>query len=345
MDILNRNLGVIIEDPRLEDYRFGGITGILEKVVLPSADWSESLPVGERQGGVYMDSMACVSFSAANVIKSQMNYFIANNLVPDRVLNELKDLGFIDENGKFDCSERWIAIVSGTTKEGNSGSRVWEAIREFGLLPQKDLDYPVDQRDPVFDWDDFYSRPSQSLYEKARKTSKYGDLLDIRYEWLSVNKQVTLEKAKEWLKMTPFQVFTPVCAPWDGSIIPACSRKIAHATMIYKADAVFCDFDTYNPFKKRLASDYPIPYAMRGIAYFKEKTQVYDMNLAKQLSGQLLLDVGDRGALWYVDPKTLKRVKIGTSKEEIETFLQAINDKKVSTTGITHIDILKIPTI
>lgn len=341
-----RNFGVIIEEPRLTDFQVGSMTGIIPKILVPTSNWTPDLPAGEKQHSVYMDSMACVSFSAANVIKIQINFMIRTGLIPARVLNALKELGFIDENGKFDCSERWIAKVSGTTKQGNSLVKVWDAIREYGLLPQKDWNYPVDQRTPAFDWDDFYAEPPKELYEKARKTSKYGDLLDIKYEWLVAGGHVTVTMAKEWLKMAPFQVATAVCPPWEGEIIKACSRNVAHATTIYNVDDIYYDFDHYEPFKKRLAADYPIPYAMRGVVLFKdESAPEYDMNLTKRLAGRLLTNVDDRGALYYVDPVTLKRSKIGTKPEEIAEFLKNINEKKITTIGITNADISKIPII
>jgi hypothetical protein len=64
----------------------------------------------------------------------------------------------------------------------------------------------------------------------------------------------------------------------------------------------------------------------------------------KKFSGKLLLGVEDSGSIWYITPDG-KRIKIGRSPDEVQTFLNAINNKQVPVTGMNNQDLNKIAKI
>jgi len=87
--------------------------------------------------------MGCVSFSAVHCIESQ----------------ELKKYGFTHE-----YSERALAKLSNTTHTGNSVIKVANAIKEYGLILEKD--WPTTGN---WTWDEFYAPIPPEVMAKAIK--------------------------------------------------------------------------------------------------------------------------------------------------------------------------------
>ena len=60
-------------------------------------------------------------------------------------------------------------------------------------------------------------------------------------------------------------------APWDGSIIHSCGVGNGHCTLIYgsQTNVLWNDEDSYQPSHKRLAYDYGINFAVKGVLYIK----------------------------------------------------------------------------
>lgn len=335
------NTGLLIQDPKETDYIAGA--SWVTPLNHPTGDWFNSLPSDERQSGVYFDSMACVSFSAINVIETQLNWMVSTNQIPAATLKSMQDLGYF-KDGVVNFSDRFVAKVSGTTRNGNYLNAVWEAIRKNGLIPESDWSFNTAQRTPVFDWDDYYSPIPQALLDKGKK---FLELFDVKYEWLVAGGQATPKQFKEWLKGGPIQIASSTCPGWNDGTVAACDRAVNHATMAYSAagDGVSI-FDQYAPFTKLLAPDYKIPYAMRGIVSVKSSipSTVYDSAYGKKFVGKLLLAVEDGGSLWYVTPDG-KRAKIGRKPEEVDEFLKAVNDKRVPVTGMKNSDVSRISVV
>lgn len=335
---MTQNTGFIAQDPRETDF----IAGSSSVVPLnhPTGDWFNSLPSDERQSGVYFDSMACVTFSAINVIETQINWMVQTGKIPPATLKSMQDLGYF-KDGVVNFSDRFIAKVSGTTRVGNYLVAVWDAIRKYGLIPESDWTFNPAQRTPAFDWDDYYAPIPQALLDKGLK---FLELFDVSYEWLVTGGQATPKQFKEWLKGGPIQIASSTCPGWNDGTVAACDRAVNHATMVYNvSDSGISIFDQYAPFSKTLANDYKIPYAMRGVVSVKSSipSAVYDSAYGKKFIGKLLLAVEDNGSLWYVTPDG-KRAKIGRKPEEVDTFLHLVNEKKVPITGIKNSDIAKI---
>jgi hypothetical protein len=91
-----KNTGFLFQEPSVTDFVAGEATGIIPDTRLASADWSPYLPTEESQCGVYGDTYACVSFSALNVVETQMNMMLMGGLIPDATLQWLIDNGYIE---------------------------------------------------------------------------------------------------------------------------------------------------------------------------------------------------------------------------------------------------------
>lgn len=284
----------------------------------------------------------CVSFSAVNVIETQLNWMLSTSQIPENIVKTAQDLGYI-KDGVFNFSDRFVAKISGTTRSGNYLVAVWDAIRKNGLIPESDWNFPNTQRTPVFDWDDYYAPIPQALLDKGKK---FLDLFEVRYEWLVAGGSATPKQFREWLKGGPIQIASATCPGWNSGTVPNCSLGVNHATMLYNvSDSGLGIFDQYDPFTKTLASDYRIPYAMRAVVTVKSSVPpaVYDPAFASKFNGQMVLAVEDNGSLWYITGG--KRVKIGRKPEEVDQFLKLINEKKVPVIGMTNASVAKIEPI
>lgn len=114
------------------DWKFGAITEDL--ALIPEELRVNYLPIGELQKGLE-DTMSCASFSPLNLLETKFNYLIKNKKLSFENEMWLKENGYV-ENGLVNFSDRYIAIKSGTTREGNSLKAPLDAIRHFGLIPE-----------------------------------------------------------------------------------------------------------------------------------------------------------------------------------------------------------------
>jgi hypothetical protein len=269
------NTGVLIAPPRPEDY-IAGASPIVYSERLKDGQWDKYRPTRERQIGVYFDTMSCVTFAAMNKVEEQVTFLIETGALSGAPLKTLQDLGFFDENGKFNCSDRFIAILSGTTKFGNYLNAVWEAIRTYGLLPEKDLPGNLDSRIP-WTFDDWLN-PAVVTEEMKTKAKKVKEILQFAYEWIGADR----ESLKYHLKQAPVQIAAPVCPPWNTTeIIKACSAGAGHSTVVdgYVDNTELKCLDHYNPFDKRLAWNYQINAALKGIVELASKKLIDKVNM------------------------------------------------------------------
>lgn len=264
--------GLIIEPIKDSDWIMGVESGIEPQTLNAEHDWDNLLAEDEWQKK-YWETNSCVSFSAVKQVTMYVNYlanlFLEKHLFREDTEQALKDLGFII-NGRFNASDRFIAKLSGTTKNGNSFMRVWDAIRHNGLVPETDWPWPSGTFNTHNDfWNEYMKDVPQSVIDKG---SKFLDLLEVQYEWVLTG-TFNADKLILGLEQAPLQIGTPVCIPdWNNENVPACPGVAAsHATVLYGFDKYksWNIHDQYAPFKKKLAWDYSIPYAIKGI--LKEK--------------------------------------------------------------------------
>lgn len=236
--------GLIVRGPIGSDYIAGAATGILYDERMPGSDWSAYRPIGEHQSAATFDSMSCTNFSALNVIETQLNYLLANNLLPADFLTFLQKNGYMGSDGKPNFSDRYVAIMSGTTEKGNYLAAVWDAIRKFGLIPENMLPFggssTKEYLSPSAVTDDMIKLGRQVLY-----------YLNFQYEWVMGEDGPTLSQA---LKQSPLQITIP-------SPIPYHAIELLSANNMPKS---YTTFDSYDPFLIERTSDVGISYALKG---------------------------------------------------------------------------------
>jgi hypothetical protein len=144
-----------------------------------SGDWEMYAPTGERQKGKE-DSMSCVTFSDLNSIEMQEKFLTGKQV---------------------NYSDRWIAKMSETTKQGNYLWKVADTIRKYGLVLEED--YPTPEN---YTWAQYHAEiPEAKKQELIAKGKKWLEKWSVSYEWLPIDTATI----KYHLKHAPLQIVIP----------------------------------------------------------------------------------------------------------------------------------------
>ena len=233
----------------------GTLGGIVDKkVLIKSGDWTPYRPDGELQRrGNGTETMACVTFSAMNVIETLINYYIHlvnTNQAEDyqkEIIRIFKEFNLI-KNNKANFSDRYIAKMSGTSQNGNNQAKVADAIRHYGLVSEDDWGW-------VAGWSNYYSPIPQDIIAKGQRLLKY---IEFNYEW------VLLKDFTNARTYGPIQ--SSVYAwnyPEDGIYsFTTTMRNHAVDTDNEKYSSYSGVFDSYEPFSKKVSWDSPMGAGM-----------------------------------------------------------------------------------
>lgn len=250
------------------DYIAGGASGIDYFERVSHGDWTKYLNPGEHQKFTYFDSMGCVSFSNCNAVEAQVNYYIMEGLIE---VDKIKD--WLHKDGYADLSDRGLAKMSNTRKTGNSMGMVAYTGYKKGYIPQSMWPNKLSGK---FTWDKFYEDIPKDIQNKGLEFLQY---FDVKYERLP-SFGITHDILEKYLRMSPIQVATAVCAGWSrDDVVKSCNEKAKHAWLLPKLTPpkyINCH-DHYEPFDKKLAWDYKIPYGMNIVvtpkaSILKDKT-------------------------------------------------------------------------
>ena len=267
MPEIAKNTGILIVPLSPKAFKFGAETCIAPVVRLPNGDWFNYTPTGEKQYTIKYDTMSCTTFSALNSLEMQFNWLRKNGYIAADALALLKEWGYIDDNGNLNLSDWFTAVMSGTTTQGNDFGSVWDSIRKHGVLPQSKGYKPEDFK-TIAEWLD---RTKVTTEQKAQAL-KFLDIFEVAYEFIlyGISNPDVIAEA---LKQAPVHIATPVCGGWGvESIVHACGiEQIQHATCSHGSEkkVATLTYDTYDPLNKKLAWDYPIPWAVKGVLTVK----------------------------------------------------------------------------
>lgn len=224
------------------------------------ADWRDYLPVGEKQYKyATFDTFSCTTFSFLNAIETWINWHKANDHFTIGQLEIMNSLGFFAD-GKFNCSDRFTAITSGTMPNGNYFQNVGDAVRKVGLLPEALLPFGGNNQIEYLN----KALITSDMYAKALKIL---EILDISYEWTDV---ATSDNA---LKQCPIWCAIP--------------EQASHA--VEKVAPGFY-FDSYEPYVK------PIPvqkYAAKVVVKVKTPVKTWKHFKLAEKTGTLGHTIAD----------------------------------------------------
>lgn len=225
-----------------QDYYLG--QGNLPRIVLQEkGNWADSLPITEQQtrGIIYIiDSINCTAFATTSQIEAY----------------EYKAFG---ERNNY--SDRFVALMSGTTKYGNDPSRVYEAIRKFGLVPEEMCPWS----DDIESIDDYLSWKGVDKDACIAEGKKWLARKDFLHNWVFRAEQPLDEKInnmKTALRYSPLAIGVYAWEKDERGIYVRRGND-THWTDIYAIDNVEFCFDSYDPFLKVLSADFNFYYCKR----------------------------------------------------------------------------------
>lgn len=253
MDITNTNTGVRHQPIWGEDFMAGANSPIILEPRNTTLNWLPFCGTPEKQSFPWGDTMGCVSFSAVHHCAApQLNWALANNLLPKAALDFFTHNGYIIDGTSFNLSERFTVVKSDTSLDGNSAQNVLQAIRKFGIVPEGACPNTLPASREA------YFTVSSEAIRLGQESLKY-----ISWGWQGI-----LEPTK-YLVQAPIMGFLPVCPGWGSDDpVKGCTQPMQHAIGIFQpSDPNIHILDTYAPFTKQLAPNYPIPALFQLVMY------------------------------------------------------------------------------
>jgi len=316
---------VLIEPLKETDWRIGGDSKLVYEVINETANWFEYEPTNERQNRG-METMICTNEAGNNSWEVQLIYMIEHNLLSPKALNFLNGdniakISYLDENNKPNFSDKWIAILSGTSPSGNWLYKTPEKAHEFGLIPESMLPFGNPKT-----WNDFFNKEqiTQEMYDLGEE---FKEIFEIEYEAFVTSgktKAQTMEEVDKHLKQAPLIVAIPICPGYkDDDIIQACSKTPIHAVLLINRLEEYRNIiDSYEPFIKQLAIDYNIPYLLKSIIFEKDKLNKNYMLVKTEQGPNIYLVVGNKKTM-IIDMPTYEVFKQDfkiISEEEMNSY-------------------------
>ena len=246
------NLKLELEQQSSEDWLFKGITSQQCFAQIPADLRHIYLPKGELQN-VGDDKMDCATRAILNILEAKLNYLYKTGKTIHRAW--LKDN--LVQDGEIILSDRFIAITSGTTRDGNSLKAPLEAVRKFGVIPKSM--FPQ-----VNSFDEYYSGVTSEMLELGKEFLKR---FSINYD------KVYEEFYKELLNDDMLDVALFAWSHPVNGVYPRVEYTPNHACVLFDAWFAFDNYYDYDgDFIKELAPDYS--YLKYGYRLFLTEHQV-----------------------------------------------------------------------
>lgn len=245
--------------------------GASDLILRPDGQWDSFQSTGELQRRNDTDKMACVSFSACNIIEEIINFYLDQEKIRTAqpfmidVLNVFRAFSLI-KNGECNISDRYVAKMSGTSIRGNSQQIVANSIRHNGLVPEDKWPY-------VSDWNEYYKTVPSDIIKLGQQLTEY---IDITYKWDSPFNYV------ETFKRSPVQTAVYAGSNWFGEgIIQRENSQKNHAVGHdgYVLNSYKKIVDSYEPFKKKVAWNFDLSTYL-----------IFQITLKKKFSNQPIVD-------------------------------------------------------
>lgn len=232
-------------------------------------DWSPYFGQYEGQKHDDLDSNCCWAYSGNEVLEDSLEFLMNTSRMAQEDIKWFRDNGYIDEDGDFYLSRRFIPILSGVKRNGNDPENFWKLTLKYGAIPSAKLPFTnnIDYFDTAFITEEMYT-----LGEEFLKHIKIG------YEELGSRWTVRTPDDIKWA-LKQGELVIGLAVPHDGSWnqekvnFPAeHERNLAeHAVALWKYDEVadpeypYFIYDQYQPNLKQLSKDYYLPLITRVV--------------------------------------------------------------------------------
>lgn len=262
---------VIVEPLLPTAWVSGAESGIEYKVELPSGDWRPWSPTYEGQTRHKFDAVSCVCYSGQNCLEPQLRRQFSLSLLPADAAGFLAKNMYLDKNGLPNFSDRFSAIKSGTTPNGNYMSNAPDSFRNDGLIPEWMLPFPEDiaAQAPTIGQEAAvrkYLDPKVITPAMVAMGQEFKKHFEVKYEvvWYGLFGPADIEVLQYHLKQAPLHFAATVCTNENKmNVIGACGCGASHARAIYAIDDAIRIFDSFYKAQKSMAKDFCIPYVYK----------------------------------------------------------------------------------
>lgn len=199
---ISQGTGFEYTEPTPDDWILGSSNQAKKIVLSPLRDYSNYLPVHERQDKLGYDSFACVVFSGLNCLEIFLKKLYGEEL---------------------NFSDRFLAgMIPVKPYSGTNYSAFWDAVRDYGLVLEEK--YPFAGTTPH----EYVKRPPQEIIDQGKNFLQY---YDIEHEWIDWG-GCDPNKLYEALQFGPLHVSI------DGNAARTGKRSTAvnHSVTIYRAE-------------------------------------------------------------------------------------------------------------
>jgi len=121
-----------LEHDSSSDYKYGAFSPV-PVVNIPISLRAKYLPDGELQKAKE-DTKSCATYAPTEKLEADFTYFYQTTMQAENK-KWLEDNGYVNNN-HITFSKRFIAILSGTTQQGNSLIAPLQAMNDNGLIPE-----------------------------------------------------------------------------------------------------------------------------------------------------------------------------------------------------------------
>ena len=190
-----------------------------------------------------------------------VNNVAVHNCVSFSLLNCVETLYKKKYEKETNKSDRFLAKVSETTRQGNSFRKVAEAMRKKGAVDEKDWPYP-----DTTSWAEYYKVIPNSVFRLAEKwLQEYSFGYEWVYSWAGLSIRQKQQKLMEALQYSPLQVPVFAWGRQKGGIYLDEHRQPNHGTTLYGylANRYWKIFDSYNNVYKKLEWNYDFKFCLR----------------------------------------------------------------------------------
>lgn len=229
----------------------------------PDGDWTPFYGKWFNQRPAGLDLNICWNVAATEIMETQLQFLKATNRFSDDAIAWFKANGYIDVDGDFFLSRRFIVTISGVGTKGNDEAEAWRLAEKYGCIPDAML--------PFIDNTSYFDKThiTQAMYDLGKEFLKRVSIAHEELGKRFTRRSDTEMRAAQ--QQAPLQLGVPVpkiVARWNSEIVQwDGSMNAAHSVECRKIndDGTKPIFDSYNPPMKELSSDYYIPIITRGI--------------------------------------------------------------------------------
>lgn len=233
-----------LQDRQVSDLIFGADS---PECMTHGIDLRKYLPEGEVQRGAE-DMMDCATRAIINIAETKFTALVKEKKFCEENIRWLKVKGYSDDDGNVTFSDAFIAIKSGTTRQGNSLKAPTDCVYRYGLIPKRFM--PLEK---TMTWGQYHD-PKRITKEMNDLGLEFKAIFPIAYDIVYRNKYPEFIK-KEMLDTAVYAWPNPI-----NGIYPRVRYPFNHAIAIFPPlewEAFDNYIDTFDgDYIKRLAPDY-----------------------------------------------------------------------------------------